>query len=125
MEALSLTQYYYKIEKCKIFIKMMKILIYDRRISKKYHKLEKIQIKHKFKLQHLMKFSHFLKGFLYKNPLKHKFNKIRNFQKYNYQISKEAGNQPRQKHLALKAERYKCKNKIKKKFSKAGIHKKL
>ena len=125
MEELSQIQYYYKIERCKIFIKMMKILIFVKRINRKYHKLGKMKIKHKFKLQHLMKFSHSLRGFSYKNPMKLKFNKILNFQKYNYRTSKGVDSQPRQKHQAHKVELYKCKNKTKKKFLKVGILKKL
>ena len=57
--------------------------------------------------------------------MKHKFNKILNFQKYNYQTSKGVDNQLKQKHPALKVEHYKCKNKIKKRFLKVGILKKL
>lgn len=103
----------------------MKMLIFDNRISKKYHKQEKIQIKYKFKHLHLMIFLHFLREFSFKTPMKLRFNKILNFQKYNYQTNKEADNQQRLKHLALKVVLYKCKNRIKKKFSRVGIRKKL
>jgi hypothetical protein len=57
--------------------------------------------------------------------MKLKFNKILNFRKYNYRTSKGVGNQLKQKHQALKVVPYNYKNRIKKKFLKDGILKKL
>ena len=125
MEVLSQIPFNCKIEEFKISIKMMKISIFEKKGSKKYLKLENIKTKYKYKVQPLTKFSHFLKEYLYKIRVKAQFNKALILLKINYRISREADNQLKPKHLALKVEHYKCKNKIKKRHLKDGIHKKL
>lgn len=125
MEVLSQIPFNCKIEEFKISTKMMKISIFEKRGTKKFLSQENIKTKFKFKVQLLMKFSHFLKEYLYKTRVKAQFNKALTLLKINYRINREVDNQLKPKHLALKVEHYKCKNKIKKRHLKDGIHKKL
>ncbi len=93
-------------------------------MRKKSHNQEKIN-KFKFKVQLLMKFSHFLKEFSYKIRMKAQSNKIHLLLKISFQINKEVDNQQKRKLQALKVVQFKCKSKTRKKCLKVGTRKKL
>lgn len=125
MEELSLTPFNYKTEEFKTSIRTMKISIWENNKSKRCHYQEKIRTKFKFKVQHLMKFSLFLKEYSFKIRVKAQFNRIHLSLRTSCRTSKEADNQLKRRPQALKAEHYKCKNKTRRKFLKVGTLKKL